>query len=67
MAERIPHNPWLEVLPDHAGPHYNDIHLLLLNDGLTLEQAVQSLDNSWMLVGPLKKAVFMMSMRPGLR
>jgi hypothetical protein len=37
----------LEVLPNHAGPHYKDIQQLLLNTGLTLEQAIQSLNDSW--------------------
>lgn len=47
MADRIPKDPCLEVLLDHTGPHYNDIRLLLLNTGLTLEQAIQSLNDSW--------------------
>ena len=47
MAERIPHNPQLEALSNHTGPHYNDICLLLLNAGLTMKQAVQSLNKSW--------------------
>jgi hypothetical protein len=37
----------LEVLPNHAGPHYNSIRQLLLNTSLTLEQTIQSLYNSW--------------------
>jgi DNA-binding GntR family transcriptional regulator len=47
MAERIPQYPRLEVLPNHANPHYNSIRQLLLNTSLTLEQAIQSLDDSW--------------------
>ena len=47
MAGRIPQDPWLEVLPNHASPHYNDIWQLLLNTSLTLEQAIQSLNDSW--------------------
>jgi hypothetical protein len=47
MAERILQEPRLEVLPDHMGPHYNNICLILINTSLTLEQAVQSLNDSW--------------------
>jgi hypothetical protein len=42
-------DPQLEVLPDHAGPHYDDIRRLLIGTGLTLEQVVQALNNSWNL------------------
>jgi hypothetical protein len=38
MADRIIQDPRLEVLPNHAGPNYNDIRQLLINTGLTLEQ-----------------------------
>jgi hypothetical protein len=47
MADRIPQDPCLEILPNHAGLHYNDICQLLINTGLALEQAIQSLDDSW--------------------
>ena len=47
MADRIPQDPRLEVLPNHAGPHYNNIRQILVDTGLTLEQAIQSLNNSW--------------------
>jgi len=47
MADRILQDPRLEVLPNHAGPHYNGIRQVLLNTGLTVEQAVQTLNNSW--------------------
>jgi hypothetical protein len=47
MADRIPRDPRLEVLPNHAGPHYNDIRRLLIGTGLTLEQAIQALNDSW--------------------
>jgi hypothetical protein len=46
MANRIPQDPRLEVLPNHTGPHYNNIRQVLLATGLTLEQAIQALDNS---------------------
>ena len=48
MADRILQDPRLEVLPDHAGPHYNEICQLLVNTGLTLKQAIQSNNDSWM-------------------
>ena len=44
---RITHNPHLDLLPDHAGPHYDDIRNLLVGTGMTVEQAIQSLDTSW--------------------
>jgi hypothetical protein len=47
MADRILQDPRLDTLPNHAGPHYNDIRGLLLGTGLTLEQAVQALNESW--------------------
>jgi hypothetical protein len=47
MADEIIQDPHLEVLPNHVGPHYNNICQLLINTGLTLEQAIQSLDDSW--------------------
>src|SRR5271155_6226422 len=47
MADRILQDPRLEVLPNHAGPHYDGIRQVLLNTGLTVEQAVQALNNSW--------------------
>jgi predicted ribosome quality control (RQC) complex YloA/Tae2 family protein len=48
MAARIIQHPCLEVLPNHAGPHYNNICQLLINTGLALKQAIHSLNNSWM-------------------
>ena len=47
MAHRISQDPRLEVLPNHAGPHYNNIRQILVNTGLTVEQAIQSLNDSW--------------------
>jgi len=47
MADRIPQDPRLEVLPNHAGPHYNAIRQIIQNSGATLEQAIQSLNESW--------------------
>ena len=48
MAERINVDPHLEVMPDHAGPHYGIICATLTQNGLTEEQAVQALNNSWL-------------------
>lgn len=47
MADRIPQDPRLEVLPDHAGPHYVAVRQIFLNTGLTLEQTIHSLNESW--------------------
>lgn len=47
MADRILHDPHLEVMPDHAGPHYDVLRNALAQNGLTLEQAVQALNDSW--------------------
>lgn len=47
MADRIHRDPRLEVLPNHAGPHYDNIRRLLIGTGLTLEQAIQNLNDSW--------------------
>lgn len=46
-AERITQNPHLETVPNHAGPHYDAIRALLVNTGITDEQAVQTLNTSW--------------------
>ncbi|KAF8802694.1 hypothetical protein BYT27DRAFT_7111840 [Phlegmacium glaucopus] len=47
MDDRLIHNPHLEAMPDHAGPHYNVLRDALTQNGMTLEQAVQALNNSW--------------------
>ncbi|KAF8799132.1 hypothetical protein BYT27DRAFT_7121639 [Phlegmacium glaucopus] len=47
MDDRLIHNPHLEVMPDHAGPHYNILRDALTQNGMTPEQAVQALNNSW--------------------
>jgi hypothetical protein len=47
MDDRIIHNPHLEVMPDHAGPHYVVLRNTLTQNGMTAEQAAQALDNSW--------------------
>ena len=49
MAERIIHDPHQEVIPDHAGPHYNLLREALAQNGLNAEQAIQALNNSWTL------------------
>ena len=47
MDNRILHDPHLEVMPDHAGPHYDLLRNALTQNGLTVEQAVQALNDSW--------------------
>ena len=34
-AERITQNPHLEIVPDHAGPHYDAIRTILINTSIT--------------------------------
>jgi hypothetical protein len=41
------HNPHLEVMPNHAGPHYVVLRNALAQNGMTVEQAVQALNDSW--------------------
>ena len=48
-AERINQDPHLEVVPDHAGPHYDAIRTILINSGITNEQAIETLNASWTL------------------
>jgi hypothetical protein len=47
MDNRIIHNPHLEVIPDHAGPHYVVLRDALTHNGMTPEEAIQALDDSW--------------------
>src|SRR5271156_4993890 len=47
MDNRIIHDPHLEAMPDHAGPHYQVLREALVQNGMPVEQAVQALDNSW--------------------
>lgn len=49
MDVRIIHDPHLEVVPDHAGQHYDILRNTLTQNGMTAEQAVQALDDSWNL------------------
>jgi hypothetical protein len=49
MDNRIMHDPHLEVVPDHAGPHYDVLRNALTQNGMTVEEAVQALNNSWSL------------------
>ena len=49
MDNRILNDPHLEVVPDHAGPHYDVLRVALTQNGMTAEEAVQALDNSWNL------------------
>ena len=43
------HDPHLEVMPDHAGPHYQALRDALVQNGMPEDQALQALDNSWTL------------------
>ena len=49
MDNRILHDPHLEVVPDHAGPHYDVLRNTLTQNGMNPEQAVQALNDSWNL------------------
>ena len=43
------HDPHVEMVPDHAGPHYVALLNTLTQNGMTEEQAVQALNQSWNL------------------
>jgi hypothetical protein len=47
MDERILNDPHLEIMPDHAGPHYEVLRGALTGNGMTPEQAIQALNDSW--------------------
>ena len=47
MDDRILHDPHLELIPDHAGPHYDILRNALTQNGMTIDQAVQALNDSW--------------------
>jgi len=47
MDNRIMNDPHLEVMPDHAGPHYDVLRNALAQNGMTPEQAVAALNDSW--------------------
>jgi len=47
MAERITQDPHLDVMPDHAGPNYDVLRNALTQGGLTIEQAIQAINDSW--------------------
>ena len=49
MDDRIINDPHLEIMPDHAGPHYEALRNALTQNEITAEQAVQALNNSWTL------------------
>ena len=42
-------DPHLEEMPDHAGPFYQAIQDVMIQNGMPAEQAIQVLDNSWNL------------------
>ena len=47
MDNRIIHDPHLEEIPDHAGPHYDVLRNALIQNGMTAEEAMQALNDSW--------------------
>ena len=47
MDNRILHDPHLEVMPDHAGPHYDLLRNTLVQNGMTVEQTLQDPNDSW--------------------
>lgn len=47
MDDRIINDPHLEVIPDHAGAHYDVLRNALTQNGMTVDQAIQALDDSW--------------------
>ena len=47
MDDRVIHDPHLEVIPDHNGPHYDALRNALTQNGMSAEEALQALDNSW--------------------
>ena len=47
MDDRILHDPHAEAIPDHAGPHYTVLRDALVQNGMTVDQAVQALNDSW--------------------
>ncbi|KAF8805345.1 hypothetical protein BYT27DRAFT_7258455 [Phlegmacium glaucopus] len=48
MADRIAQDPNLETIPNHASPHYNALRGLLVGTGLSQEEAVLSLNQTWL-------------------
>lgn len=49
MDDRIIHNPHLEAMPDHTGPHYQVLRDALVQNGMPIDQAIQVLDNAWIM------------------
>jgi hypothetical protein len=47
MAHRITLDPHLEIMPDHAGPHYDVLRTVLIRNGMTEDKAIQALNDSW--------------------
>ena len=47
MDKRIIHDPHLNEIPDHAGPHYEVLQNAFTQNGMDVEQAVQALNDSW--------------------
>ena len=47
MDDRVIHDPHLEVIPDHNGPHYDVLRNALTQNGMSAEEALQALNDSW--------------------
>ncbi|KAF8800043.1 hypothetical protein BYT27DRAFT_7263187 [Phlegmacium glaucopus] len=47
MADRIAQNPHLETLPNHSGPHYDALRALLIATGISEDEAILSLNQTW--------------------
>ena len=47
MDDRIINDPHLEIIPDHADAHYNVHRNALTQNGMTADEALQALNDSW--------------------
>jgi hypothetical protein len=47
MPERIMQDPHLEAMLDHAGPHYDVIQDMFVQNRMTVGETVQVLNDSW--------------------
>ena len=47
MPERILQDPHLKVMPDHSSPHHAILQAALTQNGMSEEEAMQMINNSW--------------------
>ena len=47
MDNRILNDPHLDIMPEHAGAPYDILRNALVQNGMTVEQAVQALNDAW--------------------